>query len=169
MIDDQLIQHAKRTANECDLYATRLQRKMYASERRQRLIRFISIVAGTVAVVVTFIPPFSTIVPRNVANGLSGLAAALLIADGIWPSIFADSADRYRDYAFYIGLWAQNIRAALVEPGLTDNARGAKLIVLAQLAETNLRQVKAQWENTLPPAGVDAQQTLPANAVERRG
>ncbi len=142
---------------------------MNSAERRQKLMRFLSIVAGAVAVVVTFIPPFSTIVPRDAANGLSGLAAALLIVDGIWPSIFSDSADRYRDYAFYIGLWAQNIRAALVEPGLTDSARGAKLIVLAQLAETNLRQVKAQWESALPPALSDAQQTLPADAEERRG
>lgn len=74
-----------------------------------------------------------------------------------------------RDYAFYIGLWGQNLRAALVEPGLTDNARSAKLIVLAQLAETNIRQVKAQWENTLPAGKLAAQPSLPADATKRRG
>jgi hypothetical protein len=159
MIEDKLIQHAQRCVAECDLYAKRLQMKAHAVDRRQRFMRFLGIAAGALAVVVTFIPPFSTLVSPDVAKFISGLAAALLIADGIWPSIFSDSADRYRDYAFYVGLWSQNIRVAMVEPGLTDNARGAKLIVLAQLAETNLQQVKTQWEGVLPR--IDAQPINP--------
>lgn len=165
MIDDNLAQHARRAAAECDLYAKRLQLKAHAVERRQRFMRFLGIAAGAVAVLVTFIPPFSTLVSSAVAKYVTGLAAALLIADGVWPSIFSDSADRYQDYAFYIGLWAQNIRAAMVEPGLTDAARGAKLIVLSQLAETNLQQVKTQWEGSLPR--IDAQQSLAADAAAR--
>jgi hypothetical protein len=167
MIDDNLIKYAHHSATECDVYARRLQRKAHFVERRQRFMRFLGIVAGAIAVVLTFIPPFSTLVSPEVAKFASGIAAALLIADGIWPSIFSDSAERYRDYSYYIGLWAQSIRAAMVEPGLTDNARGAKLIVLAQLAETNLQQVRTQWEGVLPK--IDAQQIAPADAATRRG
>lgn len=100
MIDQALIEHAERTAAECELYANRLQKKMHAVERRQKLMRFLSIFAGATAVVVSFIPPFSTTVPAGWIKGISGLAAALLIADGIWPSVFSDSVERYRDYAF---------------------------------------------------------------------
>ncbi len=167
MISHDLIQHAQRTASECDVYAKKLGEKAHAVARRQRVLRFLGIAAGAVAVLVSFIPPFSTWGSPEVSKYISGVAAALLIADGIWPNLFSDSADRYRDYAFYVGLWAQNIRAALVEPGLTDAVRGAKLIVLSQLAETNLQQVKTQWEAELPKT--DSQHLLPAAAAERRG
>ena len=87
-------------------------------DRRQKLIRFLGVAAGGAAVIVTFIPPFSTNVSPELARGMSGIAAALLIADGIWPSLFSDSAHRFEDYAFYVGQWAHSIRETLVEQGL---------------------------------------------------
>lgn len=131
------------TTEECIKVADRLRARAERISTRKKIMRGVNIAVGGAAFIAgVIIPSYFT---TGVIQGLTALASVTLFADGLLPSLFEmEPPERLKDYAFYIRNYSDKFNNAMIEE-TTDVARKAKVMVLLDLARTNLTQVRTNW------------------------
>jgi hypothetical protein len=133
----------ERTSGECKQVATILAKKAAKVKTRKKFLRGINIVIGGVAFVFLVIIP--DVSGEFFVKLISALASITLFADGLLPSLLdEDPPERLQDYAYYIRNYSDKFEAAQLEE-TTDERRKAKTLILIDLANQNLNNVRTMW------------------------
>lgn len=140
---EELKIQVEKTSKQCIAVANALCIQADKIKRRKRFTRGINIVIGGLAFIV------SVIIPKAFHDAfvttLSALASIALFVDGLIPSIVeSNSPDRLQDYAYYVRNYSVKFDTALLDD-TTDQLRKAKILVLLELAHTNLNNVSTMW------------------------
>lgn len=140
---EEIIEQIKETSNECERVATILSKRAAIVKTRKKILRAINIVVGAVAFIVGIILP--DVFGQNMVKILTAVSSIALFVDGLWPSLFEyDPPERLQDYSYYIRAYAKKFKAALLED-ISDETRKAKVLILHDLANNNINQVKTMW------------------------
>lgn len=140
---DDIKEQIDKTSAECKRVANILAKKAAKVKTRKKILRGVNIVIGGLAFV------FGVIIPQSFGQDfvkvISALASITLFADGLLPSpLEEDPPERLQDYAFFIRNYSNKFDAARLEE-TTDESRRAKTLILIDLANQNLNQVRTMW------------------------
>lgn len=120
--------------------------------RRTTLLRIVNVVVSMM-VFISLVPQFSTAIGPVGISMVSLLAGLVLLLDTVIPLFVGkDSPERYEDYARYILGYKDHIEETLSSSSLTPAIKDARLIEVARLAKTNLRDVRSKWPNLIASA-----------------
>jgi hypothetical protein len=133
-------------AARCERLGMLISEEASRTERTDRRLRLINIVIGAIAALVTISGPVSAWLGANATQAISVIAAVVLIFDGLIPYFRGTaSADRLREYAFYIHHYVGMIEGTDSDQSLTSAQRESKINSLLHLAELNLSDVCSKF------------------------
>lgn len=144
---ESIILQIEKTSKECNRISQLLSVRASDIKYKRKVFRGINLVVGALAFVFGIIIPH--LVSPSFVKLVTAAAAVALFADGLWPMLFeGDPPETYQIYSFYIGLYAEKLEQAMLED-MPDVSRRAKILVLLDLANHNIRTVKTNWIFTI--------------------
>lgn len=139
---DRLQGRALLITDRCEALSLRIAKEAARVERKQQRLRLVNILVGALAALVTISTPVAELIGPHGAQGISVIAAIVLIFDGLIPYFSRDpSPDRLRDYAFYVFTYSGMIHTTLANDDLTEAQRRSRVAAILDIAETNISDI----------------------------
>ena len=140
-----LEEKAQKIGEECFIIGVAIAEHGDSVKRKVAVLRIINVVVS-MAVFVSLVPQFSTVLTPAGISVISVVAGIVLLLDTVLP-LFAgkDSPERYEDYAKYILGYKDFLDETLVDATLQPEVKQARLTETISLAQLNLRDVRSKW------------------------